>query len=791
MKLKNRIKKSVRSLVNRERDPRYIFVLFGGVFIFIISCLQAFSAGLFDSIERPIFEFFNNLPDALYGFMYAVTQFGGLSSLILWIGLAWYLISRRAALNVAATGVVGWFMARVVKTLVQRGRPGDVLENINLFQGETLGGYGFPSGHATFSAACATVLYFQIAPKYRKYLVLLVVLVGISRMYIGAHFPLDIIGGWALGALIGALSALIFGVYTKGLSLPRLKKYLATKGYNLKSIKFADVDARGSKPLFMEAGAGEHYFGKVFGKQEHAADWLFKIFRLFRYKNLQAEEPHVYSRRNVEMEAFAMLWAKQGGVRVTKVIDLLRYGSSWLLIQQKIDAKPLSDHGHLLQKSLVDAWQQVEMLHAANIAHRDLRAANLLIDKQGKVWIIDFGFAEVSSNNQRKYMDIAELLMSMALVVGTERTIDAAFIVIDPAKLTRTLPYLQKAVFSGATTKQLKQNKEILGELKESIKERLAIEEDIEEINILRVNARKVINLVLLALFIYFVAPQFGSFKNAFEAVDIKSAFWLIPLAVFSMLTYVFTGMIYAALASVPIRIRESALVQLASSFVSKILPGGLGGTGLNTKFLTRSGMDITESSAVIASQGVIGFVMFTVPLTVFLLLNGKGVSDLIQVKLNIRYFVYAGIALFIIAVTLAIFRKIRSFVVEKSTLFIEGLRNISTPSRELTFASISSLAVTLSYIACLYASFRAFDLPLGLSAAVLVYATAVIAKSAIPTPGGLGPLEAAMIGALVALGASKDEAFSTVLLYRLATFWLPIPFSLLAYKYISNKRII
>jgi uncharacterized protein (TIRG00374 family) len=74
---------------------------------------------------------------------------------------------------------------------------------------------------------------------------------------------------------------------------------------------------------------------------------------------------------------------------------------------------------------------------------------------------------------------------------------------------------------------------------------------------------------------------------------------------------------------------------------------------------------------------------------------------------------------------------------------------------------------------------------------AVLVYASAVIAKSAVPTPGGLGPLEVAMIATLIGLGIDKSQAFSIVIVYRLATFWLPIPLSLLSYRLVSSRKLI
>ena len=94
-------------------------------------------------------------------------------------------------------------------------------------------------------------------------------------------------------------------------------------------------------------------------------------------------------------------------------------------------------------------------------------------------------------------------------------------------------------------------------------------------------------------------------------------------------------------------------------------------------------------------------------------------------------------------------------------------------------------------YIVCLFAAAHALHSNLAVSAAVLVYATAVIAKSAIPTPGGLGPLEIAMAAALVGFGIPHAQAIAITILYRLATFWLPIPLSLLSYRYITAKRIV
>ncbi len=90
-----------------------------------------------------------------------------------------------------------------------------------------------------------------------------------------------------------------------------------------------------------------------------------------------------------------------------------------------------------------------------------------------------------------------------------------------------------------------------------------------------RVNRRKIFNIIIFAVFVDIIALKFGPYKNALNDIDIANLWWLLPLTIASLSTYFLTGLIYIALAPVPLRVRDATLVQLAASFMSKIVPGG------------------------------------------------------------------------------------------------------------------------------------------------------------------------------------------------------------------------
>lgn len=158
------------------------------------------------ALEERVFRAVNGLPDWIEYAGWPVMQFGALLAIPVLATVAWRVFrNRRAAIEVALAGAGAWASALVIKQLVGRERPGQVLAHIHLRP--MWEGLGFPSGHSAVAAAIATVMAVWAPTRWLAAIWTIPILVGLMRLYTAAHFPLDVVAGWGLGMLIGTAVA--------------------------------------------------------------------------------------------------------------------------------------------------------------------------------------------------------------------------------------------------------------------------------------------------------------------------------------------------------------------------------------------------------------------------------------------------------------------------------------------------------------------------------------------------------------------------------------------------------
>lgn len=192
-------------------------IALAGLGLLVASGLVA-ASGRVGGVERAVFRAVNGLPAWLYRSLWVFQQLGNLVVAFL-VLVVIAVIVRRPGLAAAAVAAVAGklWLERVVKTVVERRRPGTSVGDVILRGQVSADGLSFVSGHAVIAVAMATALSAVLPRRWRTVAWVLVALNGFTRIYVGAHNPLDVVGGAGLGLVIGGpLYALLVSDETTG-----------------------------------------------------------------------------------------------------------------------------------------------------------------------------------------------------------------------------------------------------------------------------------------------------------------------------------------------------------------------------------------------------------------------------------------------------------------------------------------------------------------------------------------------------------------------------------------------
>jgi membrane-associated phospholipid phosphatase len=175
-------------------------------------CALAAAPGVVGPAERAVFHAINGLPDALYWPFWVFQTLGTLGLPLVVAAVA--LLFRRWRLAAALVLLVPLKLLvekGVLKALVHRERPGTTIPDAVLRDVPSAGG-SFPSGHAIIAFGVAVLLLPYLRRRWQVLVLILAVLNSVARVYLGAHSPLDVLGGAAAGVTLAALLCLVVGV---------------------------------------------------------------------------------------------------------------------------------------------------------------------------------------------------------------------------------------------------------------------------------------------------------------------------------------------------------------------------------------------------------------------------------------------------------------------------------------------------------------------------------------------------------------------------------------------------
>jgi len=306
--------------------------------------------------------------------------------------------------------------------------------------------------------AVVTIAFGWIASRLRPSAIGLVAAAASLSLLGGAVSVITLPFDVGVGLLAGGSVALVLRTRDRTPTPHQLAEALAVSGVDVAHVERAAVDARGSVPWLVRTVSGDELFVKIRDSDQRAADLLFRLVRALRLRRTGDHRPFASLRRAAEHEAFLSLAAESQDVRTPHLVTVRGVGTDeMLLAYERLDGTSLDrvDPRDCTSTVLEEVWRCVADLRAVDIAHRDLRLANLFLDDDGEVWLIDFGFAELAADEVLLARDVAELVASTSAAFGAHKAVETAVSVLGARTVATSIPWIQPLALSSATREHI------------------------------------------------------------------------------------------------------------------------------------------------------------------------------------------------------------------------------------------------------------------------------------------------------------------------------------------------
>jgi len=313
--------------------------------------------------------------------------------------------------------------------------------------------------------------------------------------------------------------------------------------------------------------------------------------------------------------------------------------------------------------------------------------------------------------------------------------------------------------------------------------------------------------VLLLIVAIYFLFPSLVGLEDAIAKIDDAKIGWVLVavgfgFAMFGTYISLFRGVVGGDV--LPLTWREAYEINMAALAASRLFSaGGAGGIALTYWALRKAGMDARRSTQRMVVFLALQYTFYPLAIIVCGVLLRTGVlsSEESSVGLTIVPAAIAGVILGLgILVALIpgdLERRIANWsaghrraalarrIARGPETVADGLRKAYDLMRHPSSGALALLGAAgfwATQIAILWASFRAFGVSVPIGVLVMGFFLGMVANLIPFVPGGVGAVDAGLIGAYVLFGLPEATCFAAVLIYRLVAFWMPLPPGIVAF---------
>jgi glycosyltransferase 2 family protein len=653
-------------------------------------------------------------------------------------------------------------------------------------------------------AAYVTVIDLSARPRWRTGVWLVVLAYVIASVTATQATILSVAITLLLGRTAGIAARYAAGLPSQRPPATEIAGALSQAGLPVGTIRRTADQWGTSRSYAVSLRTGGRLDVAVFDRDQEAAGALYRFYRLVRLRGQVSRGVPLSLEHAVERRALLSYATADAQIVTPRLRAALRVGPDTAVLAY--DHQPgitLAERAHEPSDAeLSRIWAAVVRLHAHGVAHRALTADRILIADgtggpgdggqvaDGEVVLLDPSNGNVAASDLQLRLDNAQLLAELAVLAGPDRAIGSALANMPPERLAGVVPLLQPVALYRTTRTALRQHRDLLPGLRTRL---LAASPDgeVPPVRLERVRLRTLVSLVGGAAAVYVLAGQLAR-VNLAQLIRHADWRWTMVALALSALTYLAAALSLTGFVLERLSMLRTALAQLAASFVTLVAPAAVGGAALNIRYLQRNGVPPASATASVGVTQAIAFVLHMLLLIAFAAITGAGQVHSLQPPIWV-YFALAGLlALLLAALAIPPSRRLlRARVVPTLEQVLPRLLDVAQNPRKLAEGLGGALLLTATYVLCLAASIRAVGGSVPLTSVTLVYLTGSALGATAPTPGGLGAVEVALSAGLTAAGLPSATAVSSVLLFRLLTFWLPVPFGWISFAYLQRRALL
>ena len=652
--------------------------------------------------------------------------------------------------------------------------------------------WGFPDVRLAFVVGVLVVAGPELVRPVRTLATWLLPLAAVGTVALEAASPSRALAGVALGLAAGAFVRLAFGSAAGVPRIQRVRDALASLGVETDGLRISERQRVGAAVFVGDDMNGSPLNVRVLGRDAQDTQRLARRWRLLVYRDPPRSAP-VGRLEQVEHEALATLMAARAGVRVPEVITVgLGPEDDALLVTRQPDVEPLelSSPDQVSDETLEDLWLQVARLHEAGISHGRLNASNVLVVDDGPM-LVDLSASTLGAEQSALDLDVAELLVACAVLVGPERALSKAVEAGWGAAMARVLPYLQRAALT-PHLRDLARSHEIgLKQLRTAVATACGTEEP-EITPLHRIRPRDLFLMAAVVFAAYLLIGQLAEIGFDTIADELRKAdlAWVVVALLLAQSAFIGSGVSVRGAVKTPLPLLPCVVLQSAIKFINLTVPSSAGRIGMNLRFLQRMGASGPEAVA----AGAVDDVSETIVQASLFLLTLPFVGATVDTSQfegagpDTRLLIVIGVALVVSAVIVLAVPKVRDKVVPPIKSGLSSLWSVARNRRKRLELFGGNIASELLYAIALGATCLAYGTDLNLAQLVFVNTSASVLSSLIPVPGGIGAAEAALSAGLIAMGVDESTAFAIALTQRLCTFYLPPVWGYVSLRWLSRK---